>query len=136
MTDMLSNYLDQVDRDLDSLSLSERTTLLKELKANLLERIDAGESPQEALEHLGAPDQVAALLEKAMLQKENLSASDMRLIWSLAIMAALFVALAGVALYADLTHGSVWAGLSICGWITFAFCLSMIILALVKEIHE
>ena len=136
MTDMLSNYLDQVDRDLDSLSLSERTTLLKELKAELLERIAAGESPQEALEHLGAPEQVAGLLEKAMLQKENLSASDMRLIWSLAIMAALFVALAGVFLYADLTHGSIWAGLSICGWITFDFCLSMIILALVKEIHE
>ncbi len=136
MTDMLSNYLDQVDRDLGSLSLSERTALLKELKADLLKRIAAGESPQEALEHLGAPEQVAALLEKAMLQKENLSASDMRLIWSLAIMAALFVALAGVAFCADLTHGSVWAGLNICGWITFAFCLGMIILALVKEIHE
>lgn len=136
MTDMLSNYLDQVDRDLGSLSLSERTALLKELKADLLKRIAAGESPQEALEHLGEPEQVAALLEKAMLQKENLSASDMRLIWSLAIMAALFVALAGVVLYADLTHGSVWTGLSICGWITFAFCLGMIILALVKEIHE
>ena len=71
MTDMLSNYLDQVDRDLGSLSLSERTVLLKELKADLLKRIAAGESPQEALEHLGAPDQVAALLEKPCCKRKT-----------------------------------------------------------------
>jgi uncharacterized membrane protein len=56
MTDMLSNYLDQVDRDLGSLALSERTALLKDLRADLLERIAAGESPQQALEHLGEPE--------------------------------------------------------------------------------
>lgn len=59
MDKALTEYLEKVDRYLRPMVVSERVDIVQEIKSEMLELLNDGVSPEQILQRLGAPKELA-----------------------------------------------------------------------------
>lgn len=71
MEKMLNNYLERIERHLKPLPVSERIDIVKEIKSEMTELLNAGQTAEEILNKLGDPKELAKAYLGNVIQKEK-----------------------------------------------------------------
>ena len=59
MEQILNDYLEKIEKNLKPLPVSERVDIVKEIKSEILELRGNGKTPEEIVERLGNPKELA-----------------------------------------------------------------------------
>ena len=71
MEKTLNNYLEQIDKYLKPLAVSERVDIVKEIQSEMLELQSNGVSPVQIIERLGNPKELAKAYLGESISKSN-----------------------------------------------------------------
>lgn len=90
MEKSLNDYLEKIEKNLKPLPVSERVDIVKEIKSEILELQGNGKTPEEILERMGSPKELA----KAYLG--DLIAKSSSFSWSRMLAICAYYSLAGL----------------------------------------
>ena len=95
MEKTLDSYLEKIERHLKPLPVSERVDIVKEIKSEMSELQNAGKTPEEIIDRLGDPKELAkAYLGDVISKEKTISATKvlaMLAYYSLASLSGIFV---------------------------------------------
>ena len=95
MEKILNDYLEKIEKYLKPLPVSERVDIVKEIKSEMLELQGSGKKPEEIIERLGDPKELAKAYLGDLISKSNSFAWNRVLAicayYSLASFSGLFV---------------------------------------------